>query len=68
MYVCLCKGITEKELQKASCRQERGTEVCRRLGVGSECGLCLESALELIQDKKVSQHKRPYPVLTSSPK
>ena len=55
MYVCLCKGITDKDVQKACRRNDRGQDVCKRLGVGAECGLCIESALKIIQEMEVAQ-------------
>jgi len=51
MYVCLCKGITDREIRSAindgacSIGQLRKT-----LGVASQCGKCSTSAREILQE------------------
>ena len=47
MYVCLCKGITDKMLDE-SIKSQGGniSQGLKALGVGSECGTCLHQALE----------------------
>ncbi len=41
MYVCVCKGVTEKQIKQA---QEEGVSDYRSLrektGVGTQCGKC----------------------------
>ncbi len=48
MYVCICKGITQKQLEDAvSVRKGQSSkDVLRALGVGSDCGTCVEDAVE----------------------
>ena len=59
MYVCLCKGITDKqikdELQGKGPGQFR--DVCSKLGVGKDCGSCLVASEEYFQDMIVAQSK-----------
>ncbi len=51
MYVCVCNGVTDKEIRKAVARGA-GTlqELHDRLGVASQCGSCAEHAMSLIED------------------
>ncbi len=57
MYICICKGITEKQLEEASLAVTSVTEVCKMLGVGSECGVCLTDAIANFQSKQLSKAK-----------
>lgn len=47
MYVCICKGITEKQVQEVitSRNSNNPKEVLKALGVGSDCGTCVEDAV-----------------------
>ncbi|WMC10960.1 bacterioferritin-associated ferredoxin [Oceanimonas pelagia] len=52
MYVCLCKGITERQLKEAIA--EGNTEFMdlkRELGVGSQCGKCIPVALAILAEE-----------------
>jgi bacterioferritin-associated ferredoxin len=50
MYVCLCRGITEKQIRQAaeqpSCSMQ---ELSKVMGIGMDCGTCLEYAAQLLQ-------------------
>lgn len=50
MYVCICKGITEKQIQEAvtSRTSNNPKEVLKALGVGSDCGTCVEDAVKTL--------------------
>lgn len=52
MYICICKGITEKQVEEASLTSSSITEVCKKLGVGSECGVCLSEAIASHKSKQ----------------
>jgi bacterioferritin-associated ferredoxin len=47
MYVCICKGITEKQIQDAITAKLNATpkEILKTLGVGTDCGTCIEDAV-----------------------
>ncbi|MEO5702953.1 MAG: (2Fe-2S)-binding protein [Gammaproteobacteria bacterium] len=49
MYVCLCYGITETEIQEAvqkgACSM---SELSQQLGVSSACGKCTDCALDVL--------------------
>lgn len=52
MYVCLCKGITERQLRAAIA--EGNTEfkqLKRELGVGSQCGKCVPVAMAILAEE-----------------
>lgn len=49
MYVCLCKGITDRALREAASRGISDIrQACRELGVGSECGQCKQQVREVL--------------------
>ena len=51
MYVCICNGITDKEIRKAVASGAGSLEELHdRLGVASQCGSCAEHAMSLIED------------------
>jgi bacterioferritin-associated ferredoxin len=51
MYVCLCKGITDREIRSAidngACSMG---QLRKTLGVASQCGKCSTSAREILQE------------------
>ena len=55
MYVCVCKGITEKQIQNAA---KEGVESFKCLrqqtGIGTQCGKCCAEAKSCLQ-----QHLAP---------
>lgn len=55
MIVCLCKGITEEKIQDLLNKGLPAQEVLKRLGVGSDCGICVLDAVENIQSKMNSK-------------
>ncbi|WP_417345187.1 (2Fe-2S)-binding protein [Ferrimonas sp.] len=53
MYVCICHAVTEKQVRQAV--DDGATDVKslkQKLGVGSECGRCIQATLEVIQAQK----------------
>lgn len=54
MYVCLCNGITEKDIRNC-CADEgactmRDLECC--LGVGAGCGKCRSAAKQVLKESR----------------
>ena len=45
MYICVCNAITDKQVEEASKSCANYGEVFKRLGVGSDCGMCLHDAI-----------------------
>ena len=64
MYVCICKGITQKQVEEAIAvrKGQSAKNIMRALGVGSDCGTCLEDAIQqMLQSSNknsTSQHKQ----------
>jgi bacterioferritin-associated ferredoxin len=59
MYVCICKGITEKQIQEAvtSRNSNNPKEILKALGVGSDCGTCVEDAVSKLLEQNA---RSPY--------
>lgn len=53
MYVCICKGITEKQIQEAvtSRNSNNPKDILKSLGIGSDCGTCVEDAISTLLEK-----------------
>ena len=53
MYVCICKGITEKQIQEAvtSRHSNNPKEILKALGVGSDCGTCVEDSVKMLLEQ-----------------
>lgn len=53
MYVCICKGITEKQIQEAvtSRNSNNPKDILKALGVGSDCGTCVEDAVKTLLEQ-----------------
>lgn len=52
MYICICKAITDKQVQEAAKTCSTMAEVYKRLGLGSECGACVQEAIEAYTNQK----------------
>lgn len=46
MYICICKGITEQDIKDATKTASSSLEVMKVLGVASDCGRCLQTAID----------------------
>lgn len=67
MYVCICKGITEKQIQDAitSRNSNNPKEILKALGVGSDCGTCVEDAVTTLLEHSA---RSPFEMKDSSNK
>ena len=65
MYVCICKGITEKQIQEAVTARSSNNpkDILKSLGVGSDCGTCVEDAVKTLLDHN---SRSPYEMKDSS--
>ena len=64
MYVCLCNGVTEREVRQvaeAGCRTI--SELTMRTGCGANCGSCVELAGQLLDEIHATV---PLPVLSNA--
>jgi len=56
MYICLCNGITDREIRQ--CAQDGACslhDLEHSLGVGTSCGRCREAAHEVLNDSHASK-------------
>jgi len=53
MYICICKGITEKQVTEVLSTKATSNpkEILKTLGIGSDCGTCIEDAIKNILSK-----------------
>ncbi|HSR65545.1 MAG TPA: (2Fe-2S)-binding protein [Xanthomonadaceae bacterium] len=66
MYVCLCNGVTERQIREvaeAGCRTL--PELTMRTGCGATCGSCLPMAQALL-DEVHAAHELPLPLLSDA--
>lgn len=49
MYVCLCKAVTQQQLQQAVADGHNYAEIRERLGVGTDCGCCGQLAKNMVR-------------------
>ncbi len=51
MYVCLCNGVTEREIrQVAQAGCHTLSELTMRTGCGASCGSCVGMAMQLLDE------------------
>ncbi|MBI2312465.1 MAG: (2Fe-2S)-binding protein [Betaproteobacteria bacterium] len=51
MYVCLCRGVTDKQVRDcAQCGVRTLGELKECLGVASQCGKCAHFAKEILKE------------------
>lgn len=63
MYICLCNGITDKDILEAhKSRKGNIKEAMKLLGVGNNCGACVEFALQELSNEN-NQHEHEPKVL-----
>jgi bacterioferritin-associated ferredoxin len=66
MYVCICHGVTDKDIREAA---EAGcssvSELAMRTGLGTGCGTCGELASTLLAEARDRQDF-PLPVLAAA--
>ena len=66
MYVCVCHGITDREIRAAAdagCRDVH--ELTMRLGCGASCGSCLPLAEQILAEAGT---RRPLPLPVLEPR
>lgn len=56
MYVCLCRAVTDADIREAA---DQGVadvnQLIQALGVGTNCGTCLEAARSIIDTRLAEQ-------------
>ena len=60
MYVCICNGVTDREIREAAADGVLTLgELQRRTGCASSCGSCADMAQQILRETLV---RRPFPV------
>lgn len=55
MYVCICNGVTDKQIRRAIAGGATSVQCLRdELGVASQCGGCLDHALQLLDGNEAT--------------
>lgn len=57
MYVCLCQGVTDREIRAAAengCSSMR--QLGKELGVGRQCGRCACTAREILRESQTPDY------------
>lgn len=57
MYICLCKGITDKQVKEVAKYSHSAKDVAKKLGLGTDCGTCMQAAIELIMEESKAAPK-----------
>ena len=56
MYICICNGITDRDIR--SCVQQGAccmADLQRELGVATQCGRCANHAKELLPEAETAE-------------
>jgi len=60
MYVCICNGITERDIHQAAAGGAATLQdLHRELGIGAGCGKCTSCARECLREATCSQTSLP---------
>ncbi|MCE2572158.1 (2Fe-2S)-binding protein [Motilimonas eburnea] len=67
MYICICKGITDKTIRQAVADGKTFKMLKRELGLATQCGTCIEAAVTEYQQallaEQVAASVRPHEVI-----
>jgi bacterioferritin-associated ferredoxin len=71
VYVCLCNGVTERDIQQAALAGCRSMpELTMRTGCGATCGSCVPMASDVLREARQATvrpaHESGLPVLAIS--
>lgn len=57
MYVCMCYGITDKQIKRAVEAEGVGNmrELRQHLSVGAQCGKCIQMAQQIIDSTIIDE-------------
>lgn len=58
MYVCICKGITDKQIKQMVIEHGVGSirELKQRLDVASQCGTCVKLTQQVIDNTIIDEN------------
>ncbi|WP_147653090.1 (2Fe-2S)-binding protein [Vulcaniibacterium gelatinicum] len=65
MYVCICNGVTDREIRDAAAAGcDSLAELTMRTGCGANCGSCLDHAERILDEMRAPA--MPLPVLQAA--
>jgi bacterioferritin-associated ferredoxin len=65
MYVCICNGVTQRDIRDAAAAGCRSVaELTMRTGCGANCGSCIEMAAQVLEQARAIE--LPLPVLSQA--
>lgn len=50
MYVCLCKAVTQQQIEQSVAAGDGYAQIRQKLGVGTDCGCCGQCAKQLVRE------------------
>lgn len=57
MYICLCNGLTDKQVKEVLHGAKTVDDIYERLNAQVNCGKCAECILEMMNDIQNDVHK-----------
>jgi bacterioferritin-associated ferredoxin len=67
VYVCICNGVTERQIREAATAGcTTVAELTMRTGAGANCGSCLDMAMDVLQAAQPAPRESLFPILTLS--
>jgi bacterioferritin-associated ferredoxin len=66
MYICICNGVTDRDIRQAveaGCRSV--PELTMRTGAGATCGSCLDLAAQLMDEARAIR-ELPLPLFSQA--
>ncbi|MCE0555836.1 MULTISPECIES: (2Fe-2S)-binding protein [Motilimonas] len=60
MYICICKGITDKTIREAVATGKSFSALKRELGLSAQCGVCVADAISLIKKEQLQYQGQAY--------
>ncbi len=68
MIVCVCKAVNDRAIRRAVAEgHDTFDELQFELGVGSQCGKCVESVCEVLFDARVETRPQHAATVTAHP-
>lgn len=55
MYICLCKAVTQKQIEHSVSQGANYAQLREELGVGTDCGSCGQCAKQLVNEYSSKQ-------------
>ena len=67
MYVCICNGVTDRQIREAAAAGcTTVAELTMRTGAGATCGSCLDMAMGILQSAQPVARESLFPIIALS--